>query len=155
MSIGRLELARQRFEIHRTANWKLLLTGGYGPHFNPTDRPHAHYARDWLCQRGFAPADFVDCALSGNTIEDALQAIPVVERIAVAELEIVTSDFHLPRAELVFRAAFPTLRLSFFGAPYLASLPREERERRLAHEAAAVARLEAGALNQRLPDRRR
>lgn len=145
MSIGRLELAQERFALHRAEGWKLLLTGGFGPHFNETATPHAEYAQAWLGQRGRSATDFVAWALSGNTLEDALKARLIVDRVGASQLEIVTSDFHVPRAEWVFRATFPDHRLAFFGAPYLPSLPADERERRLAHETAALGRLK-GAL---------
>lgn len=33
-------------------NYKLLLTGGFGKHFNTTDKPHAYYARQHCLKNG-------------------------------------------------------------------------------------------------------
>lgn len=76
----------------------LLLSGG---HTQP-DLPLA----EAQAMRAFAQSSCgaVDCLLEDralNTIENALFSLPFIG--AHKEVHLVTSDFHLPRAELVFR----------------------------------------------------
>jgi uncharacterized SAM-binding protein YcdF (DUF218 family) len=131
---GRIELGRQTYLPLRDAGWRMLLTGGFGAHFNTTDNPHAFYARAALLVAGLDEADFVELAVSSNTVDDALQARTIVDKYGVDRLIVVSSDFHLARASYVFSEVFPDKELQFLGAPYLATRPREERERLVAHE---------------------
>src|SRR6266536_4320288 len=38
---------------------KMLITGGFGPHFNVGPEPHARYVRRYLVSRGVRPADIL------------------------------------------------------------------------------------------------
>jgi vancomycin permeability regulator SanA len=128
---------RLGYEIHmslRNEGSRLLLTGGYGHHFNTTIRPHAFYAKERLLLLGVPQDEIVEFALSRNTVDDALQARPIVERYAPKRLIVVSSDFHMERVRFVFEHVFPGRELQFFGAPYLEACVHEERERLLAHE---------------------
>lgn len=133
IGIGRLELALQWYG-ERLPGWKLLLTGGFGEHFNRTSIPHSEYAKQFLASRGVPETDFVEFALSRNTVDDALQSRPIVERYSCPALLVISSDFHIPRVEFVFRSVFADRTLTFAGAPYIDSRPPEERERLTAHE---------------------
>lgn len=134
MGRGRIELALQKYVELRPQGWKLLLTGGFGEHFNRTATPNAHYAKQLLVDRGLQEADFVEFALSRNTVDDALQSRPIVERHSCPSLLVISSDFHIPRVEFVFRSVFPDRTIAFAGAPYLETRPAAERERLNAHE---------------------
>lgn len=135
MGLGRIGLGKQLYFERAHEGWRLLLTGGFGAHFNITSLPHAHYARTELLRQG-VPADaIVAMAESCNTVDDALKTRPIVERLAVRNLCVVSSDFHLPRVQFVFGEVFPDHTLTFAGAAYLETRPPEERERLLAHEA--------------------
>jgi uncharacterized SAM-binding protein YcdF (DUF218 family) len=135
----RAEQAMTEFRRFPTA--KVLTTGGAGAHFNTTPRPHTAYVRAYLLALGLPETALIESAESTNTIEDARLSRPIVERYGFRRLIIVTSDFHLPRAQWLFRREFPQLELEFRGAP--ATFPAEERERRVAHEVAALARLQS------------
>lgn len=141
MAQGRVALGYQLYCERRAAGWRLLLTGGVGEHFNRTPLPHAHYLQQWLLNKGVPAADIVDFALSRHTGEDALLARPIVERLGVRCLLVVTSDFHLARAEFIFRTVFPGYTLDFAGAPYLPTCTPTEQNRLLAHEARRLAEL--------------
>lgn len=134
IGLGRVELGLQTYRGLRGAGWRILLTGGYGAHFNTTDKPHAHHAQQVLLAAGVPMADMVEFAESRNTVDDALQARPIVDRHAVGQLIVVSSDFHLDRVTFVFTAVFPDKDLHFLGAPYLVHRSPEEQQRLLEHE---------------------
>jgi len=93
-------------EYARRDGCKLLLTGGYGAHFNTTDQPHAAYLKDYLTARGIPEADIVEFAESSNTLEDASCSKPIVRQYEVQEILVITSDYHQARARYVFEREF-------------------------------------------------
>ncbi len=127
-------------EYQRRPGCKLLLTGGYGSHFNTTARPHASYVAEFLTSRGVPPADIMEFAESSNTIEDAILAKRVLERHAVDELTVVSSDFHVPRARLIFERVFPAQAIQFIEAP--AGLEPDEYERACQREQESIRKIE-------------
>ena len=137
----RCEQGLQEHRRHPAA--RILPTGGWGAHFNTTAHPHHHYTRRYLESQGVPTELFVEGADSTNTIEDAKLCRPIVERHGFTQLLVVTSDFHLPRAEFLFRREFPSIALSFSGARTY--LPATEIQRLVQHEERALARLRAGA----------
>jgi len=100
----RCELALE--EYARRPQWRLLLTGGYGAHFNTTDRPHAAYVKEYLVKRGVPGQAIVEFAESSNTLQDASLAKPIVLKYGAPEIVVVTSDYHLDRARFVFEREF-------------------------------------------------
>jgi len=99
-----------------------------------TSNPNAFYAQQTPLKRGVPEADIVEFALSRTTVDDTSTARPVVENHGCSNLIVVSSDFHMPRVEFIFRADFPEHNLTFQGAPYLASRSPEECAKLLAHE---------------------
>ncbi|MEZ4658854.1 MAG: YdcF family protein [Caldilineaceae bacterium] len=140
MALGRVALG---YAHHRERKWPLLLTGGFGDHFNRTAWPHAHYLQQWLRAHG-VPADAIlPFVLSRHTGEDARLARPIVEAHGARRLLVVTSDFHVERADWYFHTVFPKYDLDVVGAPYLPSCPVDEQERLVAHERQRLAELQA------------
>ena len=129
------------YQLRRGAPWKILLTGGFGAHFNTTAKPNAYYAQQLLLAWGVPAADIVEFAESGHTLEDATLARPIVQRYGVEQLVIVTSDFHMPRVRFIFAHIFPACQLTFVEAEYLHLCSVEEQQRLIAHEAQALQRL--------------
>lgn len=117
----------------------ILPTGGWGEHFNTTARPHGHYVRQYLTTHGVPEQRILECAESANTIQDAALAKPIVERHAITDLIVVTSDFHVPRAQFLFQREFPNIRLSLSAAK--TKLPEDDLRRRKDHEEKALVRL--------------
>lgn len=113
-AIGRLDQAVREYEARQ--GHKILCTGGYGPHFNTTDKPHAYYAVEYLIQQGIPKADILEIAQSQNTIEDALLSKPIVHKYGAKQLVIVTSDFHMKRARHIFERVFKGFRMDFSPA---------------------------------------
>lgn len=134
-------LACARSEHHRRPDFPILLTGGFGEHFNQSPLPHAEHARAHLVSKGVSEDAFTDFALSGNTIEDAALAQPIIDRIDPSRLVVITSDFHVARARYLFDRALPSRSVEYLGAPHACSdATRNQLER---HEALALDRLQA------------
>ncbi|MBD3305598.1 hypothetical protein GF339_04370 [candidate division KSB3 bacterium] len=143
---GRLSsLARERCDqaialAQTHPGYKILLTGGYGEHFNRTSNPHAWYTRNYLLARQIPAHVLLGWVESSNTIEDAELSWPVVEQSGVTQVIVVTSDFHVKRAEYLFRQTFPAhIHLSFSGSQ--THLPPEELARLSQHEHEALSRI--------------
>lgn len=134
MGKGRVELGRSSYLPLQDQGWRILLTGGWGDHFNTTAMPHAHHAQLMLLGAGVPADHIVEFAESSNTVDDALKARPIVDKYGVSRLIVVSSDFHIARASFVFGEVFPDKQLRFLGAPYLATRPQAEQDRLLAHE---------------------
>jgi uncharacterized SAM-binding protein YcdF (DUF218 family) len=119
-------------------DWELLLTGGFGAHFNTTGQPHVFYLQRWLRERGVPVTAFLPFAESRNTIEDAGLARPIVLATGARNALVVTSDYHLDRARFVFEREFTHtgVALQFVGTVTdesrcrldLAALRKHERE---------------------------
>lgn len=114
MAIGRLEQGLAEYRNHEGYN--ILCTGGFGEHFNTTDRPHADYAIRHLLQKGIPEMEILEIAESRNTVEDALLSKPIIEKHNARSLIIVSSDFHMQRVEHIFQQVFDGYDLTFSGA---------------------------------------
>jgi len=104
IAVERCEYALALAECNPDA-W-LLLTGGYGEHFNVTPLPHAEYLRRWLHGRGVSESRLLPFAESRNTLEDASLSKALVVDRGIRTLVVVTSDYHLERARFVFEREF-------------------------------------------------
>ena len=71
---GRLSrIARERceqaiLEYRKNSGYKILPTGGFGPHFNVTDKPHGFYSGRYLISRGIPKEDILEGVESSNTL---------------------------------------------------------------------------------------
>lgn len=112
--------------------FKILLTGGWGDHFNRAPKPHAEYAKGFLVQHGIPEADILEFALSSSTIEDATLSKSILERHGVKKVVMVSSEFHMERVKLIFSQALKGCNLEFVGSA--TNLPMEKMDALLAHE---------------------
>ncbi|GIU31777.1 hypothetical protein TUM4433_23860 [Shewanella schlegeliana] len=103
-------------EYQRHPECKLLLTGGFGEHFNQTTTPHAIYCQRYLIEQGVANDAFTDIALSRFTFENGTLSMPIIKQHGFSEICLVTSEFHMPRAKLIFSQLFPELRFHYIEA---------------------------------------
>ena len=117
----RCELALAEYTKH--SDWKILLTGGYGAHFNKTDHPHAEYLRRYLVKRGVPNQAIVEFAESTNTLQDASLSKSIIQRYKVAEILIITSDYHIDRARYIFEREFSDTKVHI---EFLVSQTNEE-----------------------------
>src|ERR1035437_756397 len=133
----RCQQALQEYQKHPES--KSIPTGGWGKHFNTTSQPHGHYLAEYLKTHRIPAGAFVECAESSNTIEDAKLCRPIVERHGFRKLIVVTSDFHMARAQFLFSREFPDILIEFSVSK--TSLREIELQKRILHEQAALANL--------------
>ncbi|KPJ70067.1 hypothetical protein AMJ44_01160, partial [candidate division WOR-1 bacterium DG_54_3] len=113
IATGRLNKGLQEYRHY--PGYKILCTGGFGEHFNTTDKPHAHYAINYLLQKGLLETDILEIVESQNTVEDALLSKPIIEKYNVTSLIIVSSDFHMLRVRYIFEKIYRGYHLTFSG----------------------------------------
>ncbi|MGD8540046.1 MAG: YdcF family protein [Candidatus Aminicenantes bacterium] len=115
-TIARERCERAILEWRKNPGYKILPTGGFGPHFNVTDKPHAHYSSRYLISRGVPEDDILEGVESSSTIEDAELSWPVIQKYGVERVIVVTSDFHIPRARIIFIRRFSKMLPLFAGS---------------------------------------
>lgn len=139
-TIARERCERAIKEYRRHPSYKFLLTGGYGNHFNTTEKPHAYYTKHYLISRQVPEQDILlEFVESSNTLEDARLSQPIVKRYDVQHVIVVTSDFHFERAKYLFQQTFKDIHLSFSGSH--TDLPQQELAALMLHEQEALQRL--------------
>lgn len=97
-------------------NIYFLCTGGFGEQFNRTDTPHAFYLREYLINGGVKDSDFVESAMSSNTVDDFRKSKPIIEKEKPDLLILITSDFHMERAKILFNLIITFNRVIFITA---------------------------------------
>jgi len=141
---GRLsDIAASRCEqavmvFNKNSDHKVLCTGGFGEHFNKTQLPHAHYVKNYLIKRGILEAAFLEFTLSGFTFEDASLSTSILEQNHIKDAILVTSDFHINRAKLIFTSIFPKINFTFSAAK--TNCDNAEFQRLTAHEFKVIER---------------
>ena len=137
-----LERCSKAYEEYRkNPGYAILPTGGWGAHFNTTDKPHASYVKQELMARGIPEQAFLPIVESSNTIEDAALSRPTLEVYSKAELILVTSDFHAARARYLFEHELPDRQIRMSTSA--THVPPDELKRLKAHERKALKRLKA------------
>lgn len=140
MAVNRLDKAIEFY--NRNKDYKIICTGGFGEHFNTTSFPHAKYAADYLIKYGVHPDNILEYVISSNTIEDVLKTKSAVENLQVKNLVIITSDFHMQRAKLLFEKHLNDQNLTFIEAR--STLDEDVLEKLKEHEKKAILRLIGG-----------
>ena len=104
VAIGRCELA---LGVYReNPDQRVILTGGFGAHFNTTPFPHAELLERYLIDRGLPQQVIVGRVESANSIEDALLSKDLIASLNPGKITIVTSDYHQDRAEFIFKSVW-------------------------------------------------
>jgi uncharacterized SAM-binding protein YcdF (DUF218 family) len=137
LAVERCDRALDEFRAH--PDHGMMTVGGWGAHFNTTAKPHGWYSRNYLIEKGVPESIFLPIAESGNTIQDAELAKPILQASGIRRLRIVTSDFHVARARFCFEREFPGFDLVF--CPALTRASNEDLQRYRDHEVRALARL--------------
>jgi len=138
-----LERCSQALAVFReNPEYAVLPTGGWGQHFNTTDKPHGFFVRLELSGRGIPESAFLPCTESSNTIEDASLSRQILDFYPEAELIVVTSDFHAARARFLFEREFPERRITISES--VTKLAPDEIARLQAHEQKALEKLKNG-----------
>lgn len=122
----------------------IICTGGWGHNFNKNEKPHAYFAQSYLIKKGLSKKTILESALSANTVEDAVMSKSILSKIEFDRLLVITSDFHLKRAKLIFDQIFDQYILSYKTAA--SQLSEDELTHRINHERQAVAWIEKNGL---------
>jgi uncharacterized SAM-binding protein YcdF (DUF218 family) len=143
LSIALERCSKALVEYRELPDYAVLPTGGWGKHFNTTDRPHAYYVKQELMARGIPDSAFLPCVESSNTMEDAALARPILERYPGADLIVVTSDFHAVRAQYLFKREYPGRKIRMSTCSTRAT--KDELAKLQEHERRALERLQRHA----------
>ncbi|KZN49196.1 YdcF family protein [Pseudoalteromonas luteoviolacea] len=115
LSIARCELALELFKSQQ--NSRLICTGSFGANFNQAAIAHAHINQQYLINNGIKAAHFLPSALSRFTIEDATLTYPILKQPNAPQVDIISSDFHIPRVQLIFDKVMPSMKKNYLSAP--------------------------------------
>lgn len=142
ISKSRLDCCLETFQKGQA----ILLTGGWGSHFNTTSNPHAHYGKKYLTEKGIPALAFLDFALSSNTVDDAVKVKSILDNIEgrAINLSIITSDFHVNRVRVIFDEILSAYEMRVIGAE--CDLPKEELVQLIEHEQKSIERIKQQGL---------
>lgn len=132
ISISRLNDCLNRYQKGNL----ILCTGGWGEHFNTSKKSHATFAKQYLIEKGILEEDFLDFALSGNTVDDAVKIKPIISKLEKSKLTIITSDYHLNRVKIIFNKILENYTMDFIGVK--SNLNQEEYNACMQHEIIAI-----------------
>lgn len=132
ISISRLNDCVNRYQKGNL----ILCTGGWGEHFNISKKSHATFAKQYLIEKGILEEDFLDFALSGNTVDDAVKIKPIISTLEKSKLTIITSDYHLNRVKIIFNKILENYTMDFIGVE--SNLGQEEYNALMQHEKNAI-----------------
>ncbi len=94
---------------------QVLCTGGWGDHFNTSNKPHAEYCKAYLIKNGVLENAFLDFAISSNTVDDAVKIKPIIQNIENSCFTVITSDYHVERVKLIFEEILSGYEISCIG----------------------------------------
>lgn len=103
MAQGRIEICQK---LYKSGACKIVLTGGFGPHFNTTGKPHAHYLKQNLLNENICENDILALIESRHSVEDATLSRWIIAEYQPEEIIIITSDYHFDRAKMIFDAVY-------------------------------------------------
>lgn len=88
----------------RTPGARLVLTGGFGDHFNRSEMPHYEHAMRFLKSTEPGVAGRIEaCLPSMHSYHDAQMAAWYADETGARSITMVTSDFHAERLEFLLR----------------------------------------------------
>ena len=135
MAKKRLDKCYDEYLSHK---YSIILTGGFGVHFNTSTHPHHHWAKQYLINQGIDSQDIIACLDSANTVQDATMLIPILAQNFIEHLIIITSDYHLERVEFIFKSVLAEkASLTYIGVDSEGIDP-EILDKLIAHEALAL-----------------
>ena len=117
----------------------IICTGGWGKQFNVSTRSHGFYAKEYLIEKGLTEKNFLEIALSSNTVDDAVKIKSILSNLENFNLTIITSDYHLNRVKLIFKEILEDYNMSFIGVD--GDFNEEKYELLLKHENAAIRKI--------------
>jgi len=117
ISIQRLEKCVELIQKYKTDNIKIILSGGLGNHFNPTNEPHSLICEKYLIQQLNVNKKYISYGTTNlftkitNTVEEAISLyneMMSTESIFFSAnlIIIVTSPYHLERSKYLIEKAY-------------------------------------------------
>ena len=80
--------------------------------------------------------DFLDFALSSNTVEDAVKAKPIISTLQDPQLTVITSDYHIERVKLIFQHVLENFHINYLNVK--TDLPEKQMKVLIDHEQDAI-----------------
>jgi uncharacterized SAM-binding protein YcdF (DUF218 family) len=119
IAIGR---AKKCLEIFNPDLDMILCTGGFGVHFNTSDKPHAAYLKRYLMRKGIVENAFLPFANSSNTVQDATKSKEILLENDFKKATIITTEYHLKRVQLIFDEILAEIEKTYVSVPNNMSL---------------------------------
>jgi uncharacterized SAM-binding protein YcdF (DUF218 family) len=91
---------------NRNKDAKIILTGGFGNHFNTAKMPHYYYVEEYLKENGVNVDRIIARLTTNNTVDDVRLIAEFCLKNKVVKPVLVTSEFHAVRSQLLFREFF-------------------------------------------------
>jgi uncharacterized SAM-binding protein YcdF (DUF218 family) len=132
-----IDRAKKCLEIFNPDTDMILCTGGFGVHFNTSDKPHAAYLKRYLMRKGIAEHSFLPFANSSNTVQDATKSKEILISLGATKATIITTEYHLRRVQLIFDEILAKIKKTYIGMPNNMSLKSLQKFEQ--HEKEAVA----------------
>ena len=96
----------------------ILPTGSFGDQFNVSNIPHGALLSKELIKRGVTANRILPGTQSSNTIEDAYAVRRLIEtHRQYVNIELITSEFHMPRAKFIFSRVLFEQHITYVPAP--------------------------------------
>ncbi len=109
--LGKLAIGRAKkcIEIFDSNKDFILCTGGFGSHFNKSQKPHFEYLKKYLIKNGISEHFFLPSASSSNTVEDATKSKAILQEFSITNATIITTKYHQKRVQLIFDEIIPNI----------------------------------------------
>lgn len=135
MAVSRLQLCLQ---LYSTEPRKIVLTGGFGTHFNTSDKPHAYYLKQALLNAAVSADNILALVESSHSVDDATLSKWIINEYNPEEITIVTSDYHLARAHVIFKAVYSPFENFTFASASSEHIDRSLIDPLVQHEQVAL-----------------
>jgi len=124
IALERVRAARILSEL--VSPLRLMVTGGFGAHFNDSRWPHRELVHGLLSSMDVVfdplqPGSLESC----NTIEDMVLIGEIVTSEHIATCFIITSAFHVSRCRVIFDCVLPECSVVFVAAQDPDGLPAD------------------------------
>ena len=119
------EIAISRLEkcievVKNKDDYLIILTGGFGGHFNTTNRMYSLYAYEYLINNGIDTGSISALIPSIDTVEDATLSYRVIKHLNPLKIVIITSEFHQERVKYIFGKVYKEFKLEYISSAYMA-----------------------------------
>jgi uncharacterized SAM-binding protein YcdF (DUF218 family) len=117
IAIGRLEKCVEF--VKNKDDYLIILTGGFGDHFNTTNRMYSLYAYEYLINNGIDAVRISALIPSVDTVEDATLSYRVIKHLKPLKIVIITSEFHQARVKYIFGKVYKDFKLEYISSVYM------------------------------------